>query len=222
MHQNDGVSFTSSPLKIPRSQTPAFQLTGTRHLAFQLIDSLRNRFNIVKHHSTQFTVSAQSELGFRSSTRRSSLLCFASVSLAAEKQSIARSASTVFRFVVVDSTGLDRADSGWTFGNGRSYGEERVLVALSIFNDLKHMEKKFVTLKVQGTEKTISNIPTSSYTASPLKIAEETEDVQEVERNGVNVERGVVSNLSSPMSIHPSSKVVAALSNTPEGPHNSF
>ncbi|KAL1110831.1 hypothetical protein V6Z11_D02G013800 [Gossypium hirsutum] len=57
-----------------------------------------------------------------------------------------------------------------------------------IFNDLKHMEKKFVTVKVQGTEQAISNIPTSSYTARPLKIAEETEDVDAVELNGVNVQ----------------------------------
>ncbi|PPR82242.1 hypothetical protein GOBAR_AA38475 [Gossypium barbadense] len=89
-----------------------------------------------------------------------------------------------------------------------------------IFNDLKHMEKKFVTVKVQGTEKAISNIPTSSYTARPLKIAEETEDVDAVEINGVNVQRGVVPNFPSPITIQSSSKVVAAPSNTLEEPHN--
>ncbi|PPR84139.1 hypothetical protein GOBAR_AA36570 [Gossypium barbadense] len=57
-----------------------------------------------------------------------------------------------------------------------------------IFNDFKHMEKKFVTVKVEGTQKAISNIPTSSNTARRLKIAEETEDVDAVEINGVNVE----------------------------------
>ncbi|KAL1180954.1 hypothetical protein V6Z11_A02G013800 [Gossypium hirsutum] len=57
-----------------------------------------------------------------------------------------------------------------------------------IFNDFKHMEKKFVTVKVEGTQKAISNIPTSSNTARHLKIAEETEDVDAVEINGVNVE----------------------------------
>ncbi|KAH1108869.1 hypothetical protein J1N35_012637 [Gossypium stocksii] len=126
MHQNDGVCFTSSPLKIPLSQTPAFQLTGTRHLAFQLIDSLRNRFNIVKHH--QFNVSAQSELGVRSSTRRSPLLCFASVSLAAEKQSIGRSPllySASLSLTQPDST--ESTQDGHLATAGR-YGEERVLV----------------------------------------------------------------------------------------------
>ncbi|KAG8484914.1 hypothetical protein CXB51_021652 [Gossypium anomalum] len=128
MHQNDGVSFTSSPLKIPLSQTPAFQLTGTRHLAFQLIDSLRNRFNNVKHLSTQFNVSAQSELGVRSSTRRSPLLCFASVSLAAEKQSIGRSPllySASLSLTQPDST--ESTQEGHLSTAGR-YGEERVLV----------------------------------------------------------------------------------------------
>ncbi|KAK8364886.1 hypothetical protein V6Z12_A02G013200 [Gossypium hirsutum] len=61
-------------------------------------------------------------------------------------------------------------------------------LALRIFNDLTHIEKKFVTVKVEGTEKAISNIPTSSDTATPLKIAEETEDVDAVEINGVNVQ----------------------------------
>ncbi|MBA0764559.1 hypothetical protein Gotri_013900, partial [Gossypium trilobum] len=89
-----------------------------------------------------------------------------------------------------------------------------------IFNDLKHMEKKFVTVKVQGTEKAISNIPTSSYTARPLKIAEETEDVDAVEINAVNVQRGVVPNFPSPITVQSSSKVVAAPSNTLEEPHN--
>ncbi|KAK5841240.1 hypothetical protein PVK06_010149 [Gossypium arboreum] len=89
-----------------------------------------------------------------------------------------------------------------------------------IFNDLKYMEKKFVTVKVQSTEKAISNIPTSSYTARPLKIAEETEDVDAVEINGVNVQRGVIPNFHSPLTIQSSSKVVAAPSNTLEGPHN--
>ncbi|KAG4132301.1 hypothetical protein ERO13_D08G023700v2 [Gossypium hirsutum] len=128
MRQNDGVSFTSSPLKIPLSQTPAFQLTGTRHLAFQLIDSLRNRFNNVKHHLTQFNVSAQSELGVRSSTRRSPLLCFASVSLAAEKQSIGRSPllySASLSLTQPDST--ESTQDGHLATAGR-YGEDRVLV----------------------------------------------------------------------------------------------
>ncbi|TYJ44848.1 hypothetical protein E1A91_A02G013100v1 [Gossypium mustelinum] len=93
-------------------------------------------------------------------------------------------------------------------------------LALRIFNDLTHIEKKFVTVKVEGTEKAISNIPTSSDTATPLKIAEETEDVDAVEINGVNVQRGVVSTLPSQMPTHSSSKVVAAPFNTPEGPHN--
>ncbi|MBA0609906.1 hypothetical protein Godav_010831 [Gossypium davidsonii] len=128
MRQNDGVSFTSSPLKIPLSQTPAFQLTGTRHLAFQLIDSLRNRFNNVKHHSTQFNMSAQSELGVRSSTRRSPLLCFASVSLAAEKQSIGRSPllySASLSLTQPDST--ESTQDGHLATAGR-YSEDRVLV----------------------------------------------------------------------------------------------
>ncbi|XP_012472982.1 outer envelope protein 80, chloroplastic [Gossypium raimondii] len=128
MRQNDGVSFTSSPLKIPLSQTPAFQLTGTRHLAFQLIDSLRNRFNNVKHHSTQLNVSAQSELGVRSSTRRSPLLCFASVSLAAEKQSIGRSPllySASLSLTQPDST--ESTQDGHLATAGR-YSEDRVLV----------------------------------------------------------------------------------------------
>ncbi|KAH1095973.1 hypothetical protein J1N35_012894 [Gossypium stocksii] len=74
--------------------------------------------------------------------------------------------------------------------------------------------------EVEGTEKAISNIPTSSDTARPLKIAEEIEDVDAVEINGVNVQRGVAPNFPSPIPIHSSIKVVAAPSNTLEGPHN--
>ncbi|TYJ20761.1 hypothetical protein E1A91_A08G018500v1 [Gossypium mustelinum] len=128
MHQNDGVSFTSSPLKIPLSQTPAFQLTGTRHLAFQLIDSLRNRFNNVKHHSTQFNVSAQSELGVRSSTRRSPLLCFASVSLAAEKQSIGRSPLLYSAFLSLTQPDSTESTQDGHLATAGPFGEERVLV----------------------------------------------------------------------------------------------
>ncbi|TYH04592.1 hypothetical protein ES288_A08G019200v1 [Gossypium darwinii] len=128
MHKNDGVSFTSSPLKIPLSQTPAFQLTGTRHLAFQLIDSLRNRFNNVKHHSTQFNVSAQSELGVRSSTRRSPLLCFASVSLAAEKQSIGRSPLLYSAFLSLTQPDSTESTQDGHLATAGPFGEERVLV----------------------------------------------------------------------------------------------
>ncbi|KHG12926.1 Outer envelope 80, chloroplastic -like protein [Gossypium arboreum] len=128
MHQNDGVSFTSSPLKIPLSQTPAFQLTETRHLAFQLIDSLRNRFNNVKHHSTQFNVSAQSELGVRSSTRRSPLLCFASVSLAAEKQSIGRSPLLYSAFLSLTQPDSTESTQDGHLATAGPFGEERVLV----------------------------------------------------------------------------------------------
>ncbi|KAK8364890.1 hypothetical protein V6Z12_A02G013300 [Gossypium hirsutum] len=91
-----------------------------------------------------------------------------------------------------------------------------------LFNDLKHMEKKFVTVKVQGNEKGISNIPTSSYTARPLKIAEETEDVDAVEINGLNVQRGVVPNFPPPKTIQSSSKVVVAPSNTLGPPNKIF
>ncbi|XP_052882320.1 zinc finger BED domain-containing protein RICESLEEPER 2-like [Gossypium arboreum] len=94
-------------------------------------------------------------------------------------------------------------------------------LALRIFNDLKHMKKMFVEVKIQGTEigsqkEVIPNISTSRC----LQAVEETEEVQAVEINGVHVERGVDSNFPSPMPTHPSSKVVAAPFNTPEGPHN--
>ncbi|XP_052483837.1 uncharacterized protein LOC105796363 isoform X3 [Gossypium raimondii] len=80
---------------------------------------------------------------------------------------------------------------------------------------------KFVAVKIQGTEigsqkEAISNISTLRC----LQAAEETEEVQAVEINGVDVERGVDSNFPSPMPTHSSSKVVAAPFNTPEGPHN--
>ncbi|XP_052483838.1 uncharacterized protein LOC105796363 isoform X4 [Gossypium raimondii] len=82
-------------------------------------------------------------------------------------------------------------------------------------------ETKFVAVKIQGTEigsqkEAISNISTLRC----LQAAEETEEVQAVEINGVDVERGVDSNFPSPMPTHSSSKVVAAPFNTPEGPHN--
>ncbi|KAL1110820.1 hypothetical protein V6Z11_D02G013400 [Gossypium hirsutum] len=85
-----------------------------------------------------------------------------------------------------------------------------------------HIEQtKFVAVKIQGTEigsqkEVISNIST----LRGLQAAEETEEVQAVEINGVDVERGVDSNFPSPMPTHSSSKVVAAPFNTPEGPHN--
>ncbi|KAK8307853.1 hypothetical protein V6Z12_D02G014200 [Gossypium hirsutum] len=99
--------------------------------------------------------------------------------------------------------------------------EKSISLTLRIFNDLKHMKTKFVAVKIQGTEigsqkEVISNIST----LRGLQAAEETEEVQAVEINGVDVERGVDSNFPSPMPTHSSSKVVAAPFNTPEGPHN--
>ncbi|XP_052483836.1 uncharacterized protein LOC105796363 isoform X2 [Gossypium raimondii] len=99
--------------------------------------------------------------------------------------------------------------------------EKSKSLALRIFNDLKHKKTKFVAVKIQGTEigsqkEAISNISTLRC----LQAAEETEEVQAVEINGVDVERGVDSNFPSPMPTHSSSKVVAAPFNTPEGPHN--
>ncbi|KAB2092192.1 hypothetical protein ES319_A02G012400v1 [Gossypium barbadense] len=66
-------------------------------------------------------------------------------------------------------------------------------LALRIFNDFKHMKKMFVKVKIQGTEigsqkEVISNISTSRC----LQAVEETEEVQAVEINGVDVE--IVSN----------------------------
>ncbi|TYG77876.1 hypothetical protein ES288_D02G011000v1 [Gossypium darwinii] len=99
--------------------------------------------------------------------------------------------------------------------------EKSKSLALRVFDDLKHMKTKFVAVRIQGTEigsqkEVISNISTLRC----LPAAEETEEVQAVEINGVDVERGVGSNFPSPMPTYSSSKVVAAPFNTPEGPHN--
>ncbi|KAL1180969.1 hypothetical protein V6Z11_A02G014900 [Gossypium hirsutum] len=67
--------------------------------------------------------------------------------------------------------------------------EKSKSLALDILNDLKHLKPEFVAVKIQGIEigfqkEAISNIPTSSNTIRPLKIAEEGRDVHAIEIKG--------------------------------------
>ncbi|TYI38244.1 hypothetical protein ES332_A02G012200v1 [Gossypium tomentosum] len=67
--------------------------------------------------------------------------------------------------------------------------EKSKSLALDILNDLKHLKPEFVAVKIQGVEigfqkEAISNIPTSSNTIRPLKIAEEGRDVHAIEIKG--------------------------------------
>ncbi|KAL4311719.1 hypothetical protein GQ457_01G048830 [Hibiscus cannabinus] len=157
MHQNDGVSFTSSSsLKIPLpssllspSQTLASQLAGTRHLAFQLIDSLRigSNYVYVKDHSTpSCTVSAQSVLGSASNVTTSPLFCSASLSFASEKHGTGRSPSPLLNSASLSLTQQDSTElthDGHLATAGR-VKEERVLVSEVLIRnkDGEELERK--------------------------------------------------------------------------------
>ncbi|XP_017983638.1 PREDICTED: outer envelope protein 80, chloroplastic [Theobroma cacao] len=148
MHPNDGVSFTSSSLKIPLpssspslSQALASQLARTRHSVFQLIDSLRNRSNYVRNPLSRSTESTQSDLGISSLFRSSPLLFSLSLSLTrstdpTQNHNIAKSpllcsaSLSLTQPASTDSTqsGSELPQKGQSATAGR-HDEERVLIS---------------------------------------------------------------------------------------------
>ncbi|XVF69667.1 hypothetical protein PTKIN_Ptkin11bG0100100 [Pterospermum kingtungense] len=117
MCQTDGVSFTSSSLKIPSfPQALPSQLARTRHSAFQL----RDRSSCVKIHPTRST---QSGLGILSLIRSSPLLCSASLSLTTQNQ-------TIGKLPLLYSASLSLTPPGSTTSQtGCQYVEGRVLIS---------------------------------------------------------------------------------------------
>ncbi|EOY32604.1 hypothetical protein QUC31_019351 [Theobroma cacao] len=148
MHPNDGVSFTSSSLKIPLpssspslSQALASQLARTGHSVFQLIDSLRNRSNYVRNPLSRSTESTQSDLGISSLFRSSPLLFSLSLSLTrstdpTQNHNIAKSpllcsaSLSLTQPASTDSTqsGSELPQKGQSATAGR-HDEERVLIS---------------------------------------------------------------------------------------------
>ncbi|XVE60026.1 hypothetical protein DITRI_Ditri05aG0093600 [Diplodiscus trichospermus] len=143
MRPNDGVSFTSSSLKIPLpsscpslSKTLGSQLARTRHSAFQLIHWLRNRSNYLKNAPTRSAESTQFDLGIHSLIRSSPLLCSASLSLTNHNHNISKSlllcsaSLSLSQPTSSESTqpGLEVPQKGQSATAGR-YDEERVLIS---------------------------------------------------------------------------------------------
>ncbi|XVF04684.1 hypothetical protein REPUB_Repub05bG0106300 [Reevesia pubescens] len=193
MRQNDGVTVTSSSLKIPLpsskpslSQTLASQLARARHSAFQLIDSLRNLSNFVKNHPTRSTESTLSEIAIRSLIKSSPLLCSASLSLATQNHNIAKSpllCSASLSLTQPGSTesaqsGLEVPQKGQSATAGR-YDEERVLISEVLVRnkDGEELERKDLEMEALTALK-------ACRANSALTVREVQEDVHRIIDSG--------------------------------------
>ncbi|XP_022753573.1 outer envelope protein 80, chloroplastic-like isoform X2 [Durio zibethinus] len=206
MRQSDGVSFTSSSIKIPLlssnlslSQTLASQLARTRLSAFELIHSLRNR-SYVKNYPTRSTESTQSELGIRSLIRSSPLLCSASLSLTTQNHNIGRSPLLYSASLLLtqpgsaESTqsGLEVPLKGQSAAAG-GYDEERVLISEVLVRnkegeelERKDLEMEALTalkacqansaLTAREVQEDVDRIIDSGYFSSCTPVAVDTRD----------------------------------------------
>ncbi|XVE78865.1 hypothetical protein DITRI_Ditri14bG0012400 [Diplodiscus trichospermus] len=193
MRQKDGVSFVSSSLKIPlpysnRSlpQTLVSQLARTRHSAFQLMDSLRNRSSYVENHSTRSTESIQSELGTRSVIRSSPLLCSASLSLSTQNHNTGRSSLLHSASLLLTQPGSsDSTQSGFEVPQKGQLAtisqvkEERVLVSEVLVRNKDGEELERKDLEMEALTALKACRANSSLTAGEIQ-----EDVQRIFDSG--------------------------------------
>ncbi|XWS28278.1 hypothetical protein CRYUN_Cryun25bG0053000 [Craigia yunnanensis] len=206
MRQTDGVSFTSSSLKIPLPSSPSLSqtlsslLAGTRHSAFQFIDSLRNRSNYVQNRRTRSTESTQSELRIHSLFRSSPLLCSASLSLTTQNHNIGRSpllysaSLSLTQTGSTDSTqsGLEVPQKGQLTTAGR-YDNERVLISEVLVRNTagEELERKDLEMEaltslkacransastVREVQEDVQRIIDSGYFSSCMPVAVDTRD----------------------------------------------
>ncbi|XP_022754264.1 outer envelope protein 80, chloroplastic-like isoform X3 [Durio zibethinus] len=193
MRQNNGVSFTSSSLKIPLpssnpslSQTLASQLARTRHSAFQLIDSFRSRFNYVKGPPTRSTESTLSEFGIHSLIRSCPLLCSTSLSQTTQNHNIAKSpllcaaSLSLSPMGSTESTqaGLEVPQKGQSTTASR-YDEERVLISEVLVRnkDGEELERKDLEMEALTALK-------ACRANSALTVREVQEDVHRIIDSG--------------------------------------
>ncbi|XVF47413.1 hypothetical protein PTKIN_Ptkin03bG0107200 [Pterospermum kingtungense] len=193
MRPNDGVSFTSSSLKIPLpssnssfSQTVSSQLARTRHAVFQLIHLLRNPSNFVKCPPTPYTESNLSEFRIPPFIRSSPLLCSASLSLTTQNHKIAKSpllcsaSLSLTQSGSPDSTqsGLEVTQKGQSATAGR-YDEERVLISEVLVRnkDGEELERKDLEIEALSALK-------ACRANSALTVREVQEDVHRIIDSG--------------------------------------